>query len=82
MPATLYQVASGAGDRILTGSLPAAVPCANVPGLAGHLVQRRRHPCLPCLVCLRGYVTAGPGGSFLPRIAESRRGMSAGTRAA
>ena len=35
MPATLYQVASGAGDRILTGSLPAAVPCAHVPGVGG-----------------------------------------------
>jgi RNA polymerase sigma-70 factor (ECF subfamily) len=35
VPATLYQVASGAGDRILTGPLPATVPCANVPGVGG-----------------------------------------------
>ena len=35
MPATLYQVASETGDRILTGSLPVAVPCANVPGVGG-----------------------------------------------
>jgi RNA polymerase sigma factor (sigma-70 family) len=35
VPATLYQVASGAGDRTFTGPLPAAVPCASVPGVGG-----------------------------------------------
>jgi RNA polymerase sigma-70 factor, ECF subfamily len=35
VPATLYQVASEARDRNLTGPLPTAVPCANVPGVGG-----------------------------------------------
>ena len=35
MPATLYQVASQARDRIFTGPLPAAGRCANVPGVGG-----------------------------------------------
>jgi hypothetical protein len=35
VPATLYRVASEARDRILTGPLPTAVPCANVPGVGG-----------------------------------------------
>jgi RNA polymerase sigma-70 factor, ECF subfamily len=35
VPATLYQVASQATDRIFTGPLLAAGPCANVPGVGG-----------------------------------------------
>jgi len=35
VPATLYQVASPARDRIFTGPLPAAGYCANVPGVGG-----------------------------------------------
>jgi RNA polymerase sigma-70 factor, ECF subfamily len=35
VPATLYQEASPARDRIFTGRLPAARACANVPGVGG-----------------------------------------------
>jgi RNA polymerase sigma-70 factor (ECF subfamily) len=35
VPATLYQVASQARNRILSGPLPVAGPCANVPGVGG-----------------------------------------------
>jgi RNA polymerase sigma-70 factor, ECF subfamily len=35
VPATLYQEASQATDRIFTGPLPTAGPCANVPGVGG-----------------------------------------------
>ena len=35
MPATLYRAASEAGACILTGPLPAAAPCASVPGVGG-----------------------------------------------